>query len=193
MRLVVGISGASGAILGIRLLKLLKDKRVETHLILTRMAQEIIPEETRYSNSTVKKLASFAYEQEDMNAPMASGSFQTDGMVVIPCSIKTLSAIANSYNDNLLIRAADVTLKERRRLVLVVRETPLHKGHLQLLEKAADLGAVLFLPIPAFYFLPQTIDDIIDHSVGKVLDFFSIPHELFKRWGGHASHRPRKK
>jgi 4-hydroxy-3-polyprenylbenzoate decarboxylase len=183
MRLIVGISGATGSIYGIRLLEILKEKRVETHLVITSPAKRIIPEETSYSIKQVESLASYVYENEDLGAAISSGTFKTEGMVVIPCSMKSLSAVANSYNDNLLIRAADVTLKERRRLVLVVRETPLHKGHLNLMVKAADLGATILPPVPAFYFRPKTIDDLINHTVGKVLDLFEINHNLFARWG----------
>jgi 4-hydroxy-3-polyprenylbenzoate decarboxylase len=190
MRLIVGISGASGPIYGIRLLEILREKKVETHLILTPAAKKIIPQETSYFPDRVKNLASYAYEDGDLDAPLSSGSFLTEGMVVIPCSIKTLSAIANSYDENLLIRAADVTLKERRKLVLAVRETPLHKGHINLMGKAADAGAILLPPIPAFYFHPQTIDDLINHTVGKVLDLFAITNRLFERWGGSGAENP---
>ncbi len=183
MRLVIGISGATGSIYGIRLLEILREKKVETYLILSSAAKEILLQETHYSIERVKKLASHCYENEDLSAPISSGSFITDGMVVIPCSIKSLSAIANSYNENLLIRAADVTLKEGRKLVVAIRETPLHKGPLQLMLKLADLGATILPPIPAFYFHPRTIDDLIDHFVGKVLDLFQIDHKLFERWG----------
>jgi len=183
MRLIVGISGATGSIYGLRLLEILKEKRIETHLIITSTARKIILEETSYSIKQVENLASYVHENEDLGASISSGSFKTEGMVVIPCSIKSLSAIANSYNENLLVRAADVTLKERRPLVLVVRETPLHKGHLTLMVKAAELGATILPPVPAFYFHPKTIDDLIHHTVGKVLDIFEINHNLFARWG----------
>ena len=183
MRLVVGISGASGSIYGIRLLEVLRESPVETHLILTPTAKEIILQETSYSIDQIKNLASYSYENHDLGAPISSGSCITDGMVVIPCSIKSLSAIANSYTENLLIRAAEVSLKENRRLILVVRETPFHKGALELMLKLAGLGVTILPPIPAFYFHPQTIDDLINHTVGKVLDVFRIPHRLFRRWG----------
>ena len=183
MRLVVGISGATGSIYGIRLLEILKEKKLETHLIITSTSKQIILEETLYSIKGVESLASTVYEDDDLGASISSGSFKTGGMVIIPCSIKTLSAIAHSYNANLLTRAADVTLKERRKLVLVVRETPLHQGHVELMLQASRLGAILLPPMPAFYFRPKTIEDIINHTVGKVLDLLEIEHHLFERWG----------
>jgi len=183
MRLIIGISGTTGSIYGLRLLEILKEKKIETHLVITSTAKKIILEETSFSIRAVENLAPYVYENEDLSASISSGSFKTEGMVVIPCSMKSLSAIANSYNENLLLRAADVTLKERRRLVLVVRETPLHKGHLNLMARAADLGATILPPMPAFYFHPKTIDDLINHTVGKVLDLFEINHNLFARWG----------
>lgn len=183
MRLVVGISGASGALYGARFLEVLKEKKVETHLIITPVSKKILIEETEYTVEAVEALASHVYENEDLGASVSSGSFKTDGMVVIPCSIKTLSGIAHSYNDNLLTRAADVTLKERRKLVLMIRETPLHQGHIELMLQASRMGAILFPPMPAFYFRPKTIDDLINHTVGKILDLFDIDHRLFQRWG----------
>jgi 4-hydroxy-3-polyprenylbenzoate decarboxylase len=182
-RLVVGISGATGAIYGIRLLEFLSKTDVETHLVVSRSAEKTIRMETSWTLEQVKALATVTYNMEDVGADISSGSFQAEGMVVIPCSIKSLSAIANSYNENLLIRAADVALKERRKLVLAVRETPLHRGHLSLMMNVADAGGVILPPIPAFYFLPKTIDDLINHTVGRVLDVFSIDHRLFNRWG----------
>jgi 4-hydroxy-3-polyprenylbenzoate decarboxylase len=182
-RLVVGISGATGAIYGIRLLELLSKSDVETHLVISDSAEKTIRMETHWTLEQVKALATVTYNMEDVGADISSGSFHAEGMVVIPCSIKSLSAIANSYNENLLIRAADVALKERRKLVLVVRETPLHRGHLSLMLNVADAGAVILPPIPAFYFLPKTLDDIINHTVGRVLDVFGIDHRLFNRWG----------
>jgi len=193
MRLVVGISGATGSIYGIRLLEILKKRRIETHLILTPTAEEIILEETPYSIRKVKDLASAVYENEDLHAPVSSGSFKTDGMIILPCSIKTLSGIAHSYNENLMIRAADVTLKERRRLILGVRETPLHQGHLELMLRASRLGAILLPPMPSFYSQPRTIDDLINHTVGKVLDLFQIDHNLYIRWGSPAMKTFKKK
>jgi len=183
MRLVVGISGASGSIYGIRLLEVLQENQVETHLVMTAAAKEIALQETSYSVDQINNLASHSYESHDLGAPISSGSCLTDGMVVIPCSIKSLSAIANSYAENLLIRAAEVSLKENRRLILVVRETPFHKGTLELMLKLAGMGVTILPPIPAFYFHPRTIDDMINHTVGKVLDLFGIPHSLYRRWG----------
>jgi len=183
-RIVVGITGASGIIYGIRLLEVLKDLKIDTHLILTEIAKKVITIETKL---TVKDVEGLAYESYDINdsvAPMSSGSFKTNGMVIAPCTIKTLSGVAHSYNDNLLIRAADVTLKEMRRLILVVRETPLHKGHLELMQKVAERGGVILPPIPAFYHFPRGIQDLIDHTIGKVLDLLEIDHRLFKRWEG---------
>jgi 4-hydroxy-3-polyprenylbenzoate decarboxylase len=183
-RLIVGISGASAAMYGIRLLEVLKETDIETHLVVSSAAKKIILMETDFTVEEVEAMADHVYDIDDIGAAIASGSFKTDGMVIIPCSIKSLSAIANSYSANLLLRAADVTLKERRRLVAVVRETPLHRGHLQLMLKLTDMGAIIFPPLPAFYHRPQTIEDIVDHTVGRVLDLFGIDHALFERWGG---------
>ena len=185
-RLVVGISGASGVIYGLEMLKALKDIGVETHVVLSRAAQKNFLIETDATVEDVEQAAGSLYDETELAAPIASGSFLTAGMVVIPCTIKTLSAISNSYGANLLVRAADVTLKERRKLVLVVRETPLHAGHLQLMLSAAKMGAVILPPVPAFYHQPKTITDIIQQTVGKVLDCFDIPHRLFERWGTRA-------
>jgi len=189
MRIVLGISGASGAIYGIRLLEALRQSGVETHLVITDSARYIIEMETNYQVEQVEALADFVYDNRHLGAAIASGSFKTDGMVIAPCSIKTISALANSYNDNLLIRAADVTLKEKRKLVVVPRETPLHAGHLRLLTTVAELGAVVLPPMPAFYHLPQSIDDIINQIVGKILDQFNLDHQLFRRWNGASSIR----
>jgi len=183
MRLIIGISGATGSIYGIRLLEILKEKGIETHLIISSTSKKIVLQETSYSIKKVEDLASVVYENEDLNASISSGSFGTDGMVIIPCSIKTLSGIAHSYNENLMTRAADVTLKEKRKLILVVRETPLHQGHLELMLQASRMGAIILPPMPTFYFNPKTIDDLINHTVGKVLDLFQIDHHLFDRWG----------
>lgn len=182
-KLVVGISGASGVIYGLEMLKALKDLGIETHAVISRAARTNFRIETRHAIEEVEQAATRVYAEEDIAAPIASGSFLTMGMVVIPCSIKSLSGIANSYNTNLLVRAADVTLKERRPLVLVVRETPLHQGHLKLMLAAASMGAVIMPPVPAFYHHPETIQDLIHQTVGKVLDSFHIPHQLFQRWG----------
>jgi 4-hydroxy-3-polyprenylbenzoate decarboxylase len=185
--LIVGITGASGAIYGIRLLEVLSfTKNVETHLIVSEPAEAIIKYETDRSVEEVKELASFSYDIRDIGAQIASGSFKTDGMIVAPCTVKTMSAIANSYSENLLIRVGDVTLKERRQLLLLVRETPLHLGHLRNMEKLCEMGAIIMPPAPAFYHKPQTIQDIVDHTVGKMLDIFGIEHTLFQRWPGIA-------
>jgi len=184
LRLIVGISGASGVIYGIEMLKALKELNVETHLILSKAAKKNLEIETEYAVKEVEALATIVYSNEDCGARPASGSFIHQGMIVVPCTIKTLSGIANSYDSELLVRAADVTLKEKRKLVLMVRETPLHKGHLRLLLKAADLGALILPPVPAFYHRPTTIQDIINQSLGKALDYFEIEHQLFKRWQG---------
>ena len=181
-RLIIGISGASGAIYGIRLLEALKNKDIEKHLIVSEAAELTIKIETGYEVDEVLAMADFTYTNKQISASLASGSFQTMGMIVAPCTVKTLSGIANSYTENLLIRAADVQLKEKRKLALMFRETPLHIGHLKLLTHAAELGAHIIPPVPAFYHHPKNIDDIINHSVGKLLDYFEIEHELFERW-----------
>lgn len=181
-RIVLGISGASGVIYGVRMLKTLCSLGIETHLVVSEAALRNLAIETAYAISEVESMASFVYDVKDVGASIASGSFQTDGMMIVPCSIKSLSAIANSFNANLIVRAADVTLKERRRLVLVVRETPLHEGHLELMARVTRMGGVIMPPIPAFYHMPKTIDDLINQTVGKILDLFSIDAGLFKRW-----------
>jgi 4-hydroxy-3-polyprenylbenzoate decarboxylase len=182
-RIVIGISGASGVIYGVRILELLRETDFETHLIISRAGRLNIEIETDYKPDAVEAMADFAYDHNDMAAPLASGSFLTEGMVVVPCTIKSLSAIANSYNENLLVRTADVTLKEKRKLVLVVRETPLHVGHLRLMTMAAEMGAHLLPPMPSFYHQPETIDDIINQTIGKIFDYLGINHALFTRWG----------
>ncbi len=182
--LIVGISGASGAVYGIEMLKALRTLGQPTHLIVSDAAVRTIALETDIGIDDVRAMADMSYNIKDIAGAVASGSFPTIGMVIAPCSIKTLSGIVNSYADNLLIRAADVTLKEKRRLVLMVRETPLHKGHLELMVRAADLGALILPPMPAFYHHPETILDIVHQSVGKALDYFSVQHDLFKRWDG---------
>lgn len=185
MRIVVGISGASGAIYGIRILEVLQRLDVETHLVMSDSAKRTIVYETDYSINDVKGLACTMHDINDVGAAISSGSFRHDGMVIAPCSIKTLSALAHSFNTNLLIRAADVTLKERRKLVLMLRETPLHLGHLRLMTQVTEIGAVLVPPLPAFYHRPKTLDDIIDQSVTKALDQFGLDVDLFKRWTGN--------
>ena len=181
-RLIVGIAGASGVIYGVRMLEILKNRGIETHLIISDAGKLNIRIETDYEVDDVLAMADFTYTNKDIAASVASGSFLTMGMVVVPCTVKTLSGIANSYTENLLIRAADVQLKEKRKLVLLFRETPLHKGHLRLLMQAADMGAHILPPVPSFYHHPKTIDDIINQSVGKVLDYIGIEHDLFQRW-----------
>jgi 4-hydroxy-3-polyprenylbenzoate decarboxylase len=184
-RLVVGISGASGVIMGIRMLEVLqKIEKIETHLVISPAAKLTIAQETDWKTSDVFALADVHYNYEDIGAPIASGSYQMIGMIVIPCSIKTLSAISNSYAADLLSRAADVTLKEGRPLVLVVRETPLHRGHIRLMDQAAEAGAVIFPPVPAFYPKPQTIENVVDNLVGRVLARLGIDNDSYMRWGG---------
>jgi len=183
-RIVVGISGASGVIYGIRLLEVLKELDWETHLVISEAAKQNILIETSLTVKDVEDLADKVYDPKNQAASISSGSFKTSGMVIVPCAIKTLSGVAHSFNENLLIRAADVTLKERRRLILVVRETPLHKGHLALMRKVVDLGGIILPPVPAFYIVPKTIEDLIDHTIGKILDIMEIDHTLYQRWEG---------
>ncbi|HCJ6373399.1 MULTISPECIES: UbiX family flavin prenyltransferase [Citrobacter] len=186
-RLIIGISGASGAIYGVRLLQVLRDVTdVETHLVMSQAARQTLALETDLSVRDVQALANVTHDTRDIAASISSGSFQTAGMVILPCSIKTLSGIVHSYTDGLLTRAADVVLKERRPLVLCVRETPLHLGHLRLMTQAAEIGAVIMPPVPAFYHRPQTLDDVINQTVNRVLDQFDIalPQDLFTRWQG---------
>ncbi|MFQ3395992.1 UbiX family flavin prenyltransferase [Enterobacter mori] len=186
-RLIIGISGASGAIYGVRLLQVLRDVAdVETHLVMSQAARQTLSLETDLCLRDVQALADVVHDARDIAASISSGSFKTAGMVILPCSIKTLSGIVNSYTDTLVTRAADVVLKERRPLVLCVRETPLHLGHLRLMTQAAELGAVIMPPVPAFYHRPQTLDDIINQTVNRVLDQFDIdlPEDLFTRWQG---------
>jgi len=160
---------------------------VETHLVVTGAAWKTIAAETKYTVEQVSALSRYVYDPADLGAGPASGSFGADGMVVVPCSMKTASAIAHSYSDNLLVRAADVTLKEKRKLVVVPRETPLHLGHLRILAVLAEMGAVVLPPMPAFYHRPRSIEDVVDHTVGKILDQLSIEHALFRRWGDEGS------
>lgn len=185
VKIIVGMSGASGVIYGIRLLEVLRDvAEVQTHLVMSDAAKLNIAVETDLETQDVVSLADYSYSNKDIGASIASGSFKTDGMVVAPCAIKTLSAIANSYSDSLIVRAADVVLKECRRLVLVPRETPLHVGHCELMMKACQLGAVMAPPMPAHYILPKTIDDLVNHHVGRILDLFGLDSELVQRWHG---------
>lgn len=188
MRLIIGMSGASGVIYGIRLLEVLsRVEQVETHLVLSDSAKLNIAIETDRSAKEIQALADEVYSNKDIAARLASGSFKTDGMIVAPCAVKTLSAIANSYADSLLVRAADVVLKERRRLVLVPRETPLHTGHCELLLKASQMGAILAPPMPAHYINPMTVDELVDHHVGRILDLFDLDPGLVQRWQGPVS------
>lgn len=185
-RIIVAITGASGACYGIRALEILRAQSHETHCVVSRMAGGIIHQETGRSPENVRALASFSYDPLDLAAPIASGSFPADGMLIAPCSIKSLSAIANSYSATLISRAADVCLKEGRPLVLMVRETPLHRGHLRLMALAAEAGAVIFPPIPAFYGNPKTIADIVDASVGRALARLGIENDAYPKWAGSA-------
>ena len=186
-RLVVGMSGATGAIYGIRLLEVLRGTaEIETHLVISSAAAQTMLEETQYTIKEVEALADVNYRFRDIGAAISSGSFKTIGMVVIPCSMKTLSGIANSFSDNLLLRGADVVLKDRRKLVLVTRETPLHLGHLRLMVQVVEMGGIIMPPMPAFYHRPKTLDDIINQTVNRVLDLFEIDlgYDLFERWQG---------
>jgi 4-hydroxy-3-polyprenylbenzoate decarboxylase len=180
--LVVGISGASGAIYGVRLLEVLRASGIPTHLIVSKSAMITLREEVSVSTEHVRTLASAYYLNTDIAAPVSSGSYKTRGMIIIPCSIRTLSEIAYGTTDTLLSRAADVVLKERRRLVLVVRETPLHSGHLRAMLAASENGAIIVPPVPAFYHKPKSIDDIVNQTVGRCLDLFDIDVGLVKRW-----------
>jgi 4-hydroxy-3-polyprenylbenzoate decarboxylase len=189
-RLIVGFSGATGVIYGIKLLDVLRSvDDIETHVIISNAAKRTIQLETDYKIEDVEALADKLYSFNDVAAAISSGSYQTMGMVVIPCAVKTLSGIANSYSDNLILRAADVVLKERRKLILTLRETPLHLGHLRLMVQVTEMGAVIVPPMPAFYHRPQTIDDIVNQTVNRVLDVLDIelPQDLFQRWQGPTS------
>ena len=184
-RLIVAVSGSTGPHYGVRLLEVLReDTDVEVHLILTAAARKTIEYEMGRDPATIAALADAVHDERDIASPLASGTFVTAGMIVAPCSIKTLSAIAHSFTDTLVVRAADVCLKERRKLVLVVRETPLHAGHLRLMLRATENGAVILPPMPAFYHLPKTVDEIIDHTIVKILDQFDIHLDLIRRWRG---------
>jgi 4-hydroxy-3-polyprenylbenzoate decarboxylase len=193
-KLIVGISGASGVIYGIRLLEVLRDiAEVETHLVMSSAAAITMGFETDYSVEEVNALADVTYRFKDIAARISSGSFKTDGMVVSPCSMKTLAGIAYSFSDNLLLRAADVVLKDRRRLVLIPRETPLHLGHLRMMVQVTEMGAIVVPPMPAFYHRPQTIDDVINQTVNRILDLLEIelPADLFQRWQGGTTRAER--
>jgi 4-hydroxy-3-polyprenylbenzoate decarboxylase len=183
-RIVVGISGASGAVYGVRALELLKAAGVETHLVVSSSGQITIAQELSRTPAEISALADVTYRVQDIGAAIASGSFLTAGMLVAPCSIRTLSEIATGVTSSLLTRAADVMLKERRRLVLMVRETPFHLGHLRTMVQATEAGAIVMPPVPAFYPLPESVDDIVDHSVGRALDLFGIEVNKVRRWSG---------
>ena len=185
-RLIIGISGASGIIYGLRILEILKNlednKRPELHLVMSRSAEVTLAYETKIKTSEVHQLADIVHANKDISAAIASGSFKTDGMIIAPCSMKTLAEIASGVTSNLLSRAADVTLKERRRLVCLTRETPLHSGHLKNMLALSEMGGIVAPPVPAFYTKPKTIDDIVEHTAGRVLDLFDIEAGLVKRW-----------
>lgn len=186
-RLVVGITGASGAIYGVRLLELLKDNGIETHLIISRAATITIPYETNLKISEIESLASVVHPIDDVGAACSSGSFRTLGMIVAPCSIKTMSEIAMGTTGNLIARAADVALKERRRVVLLLRETPLHLGHIRSMAAVTEAGAIVYPPVPAFYARPRTLDEMVDHTLGRVLDLFDLDVGAVKAWAGGKS------
>ncbi len=188
MVLIIGITGATGVLYGIRLLEVLSSiSHVETHLIISEAGKLNIRYETGKEIEDIKALASFSYDIGDIGARLASGSFKRDGMIIAPCTVKTMSALANSYSENLLTRTGDVTLKERKKLVLLLRETPLHVGHIKNMERVSQMGAIILPPVPAFYHKPNTLQEIIDHTIGKILDIFGLKHELFQRWSGFAS------
>lgn len=181
-RLIVGISGASGVILGVRLLQVLRALDVETHLVMSKAAEQTLAFETDWKGAMVRKLAHRSYHINDVSAPISSGSFRTLGMIVMPCSVKTMSEIASGVSSNLLTRAADVVLKERRKLVLAVRESPLHAIHLRNMTRLAEMGAIIAPPMPGFYSRPATVADLVDHTVGRILDLFDLEAGLVKRW-----------
>lgn len=184
-RIIVAVTGASGSVYGARTIEVLREvPGVETHLIVTSGARKTLAYETPVDPAAMTEMADVVYRENDLAAAISSGSFHTDGMVVVPCSIKTLSGIANCYDDNLVVRAADVVLKERRRLVLVVRETPLHLNHLRLMTQVTEAGGIVVPPVPAFYNHPKTVDDIVDQTVGRVLDLFGLDPGVVKRWQG---------
>jgi len=182
MRLIVAITGASGVIYGMRLLKVLQEKNVETHLIISKAAEKVVEHELEKTKADIEKLANHTYNVDDWSAPVVSGSFKTDGMIIIPCSMKTLAGVAHGYSANLVLRAADVTLKEKRTLVLVPRETPLNVVHLRNMLELAEQGVTILPAMPAYYHKPKHIDDLVDFVVGKVLDLLEINHALYKRW-----------
>ncbi len=183
MRLVIGISGASGVVYGVRLLEVLRETEIETHLVMSRAAEITVAYELKRKVAEITALADVVHPVQDIGASISSGSFKTLGMIIAPCSIKSLGEIATGVTSSLLTRAADVVLKERRRLVLLVREAPLHTGHLRSMTTASELGAIILPPVPAFYALPQSIDDLVDHTIGRALDLFDIDLDLVHRWG----------
>jgi 4-hydroxy-3-polyprenylbenzoate decarboxylase len=183
-RLIVGISGASGIVYGVRTLELLRARGIETHVVMTRSAQVTLAHEMSIKVSDIHALASVVHQIDDIGASIASGSFKTMGMIVAPCSVRTMSEISSGVTSSILTRAADVVLKERRRLVLLVRETPLHLGHLRTMTQLAEMGAIVMPPVPAFYPRPETVDDIVDHTVGRALDLFSLDTGTVRRWQG---------
>ena len=189
-RLIVGISGASGAIYGVRLLELLKDSEIETHLVMSRAAHLTLAAETNFKVADVEALADVVHSNQDIGAACSSGSFQNLGMVVAPCSVKTMAEIATGVTANLISRAADVALKERRRVVLMLRETPLHLGHIKSMAAVTESGAIVYPPVPAFYTHPESLEDMVDHTLGRVLDLFDIDLNLVRRWTGELS-RPK--
>ncbi|MDI4666149.1 UbiX family flavin prenyltransferase [Xanthobacter autotrophicus] len=191
-RLIIGISGASGVIYGVRMLELLRDAGIETHLVMSRTAEITLSHETNRKVAEVKALASVCHAMDDMAAAISSGSFRTMGMVVAPCSMRSLSEIASGVTASLLTRAADVVLKERRRLVLMARETPLHTGHLRTMTQVSEMGAIISPPMPAFYSRPANLEEMIDHTVGRVLDLFDIEVGAVRRWGEESGPRRRK-
>lgn len=184
MRIIVAITGASGVAYGKRLLEVLSDKGIETHLIISNEAEKIISSELSSKKDDIDRMATHAYKMDDLLSPLSSGSFITDGMIIVPCSAKTLAGIANGYSDNLILRAAEVTIKQGKRLILVPRETPLSAIYLENMLKLARLGIVILPAMPAFYHNPRSISELIDFIVGKILDSFNIEHSLFKRWTG---------
>ena len=190
LRIVVGISGASGVVYGIRLLQLLRELNVESHLVMSRSAQVTLAHESDLSVAEMRALADVVYSNTDIGAAISSGSFKADGMVVAPCSIKTLSEIATGVTGSLLSRAADVMLKERRRLVLMVRETPLHLGHLRSMAAVTEAGAIVYPPVPAFYAKPESIADMVDHTLGRVLDLFGLDSPAVRRWDPSSRPHP---
>lgn len=183
-RIIVGISGASGIVYGVRMLEALRSAGLETHLVITRSAQVTLAYELSLKVAEIQALADVNHRYDDIGASISSGSFETLGMIVAPCSIRSLSEIATGVTSSLLTRAADVVLKERRRLVLMVRETPLHLGHLRTMTQVTEMGAIVMPPVPSFYNKPESVDDIVDHSVGRVLDLFGIDNTLVRRWQG---------